>query len=298
VEIQEVAEPAPKPNQLVVDVAYAGVVFPDVLQMPGEYQLRPELPFTPGWEVSGVVRVDAGGFRAEYVAQPAGGDQHQCEPQGVAGRDPLQGGAIRRHYAPTGGTESLGTVAIAISTDLAMSVAKAVAAALTGSAGLFAETLHALADTGNQLLLLKGLRGSRRRPDTSHPFGYGAELFSWSLLAALSIVVVGGVLSIWEGSQRLLHPAESRQAWWAWPCSASAACSTAPPGWPRCASSAGRRPGAGSGSASTCARPPTPRSRPSSTRTQRRCSATRSPSPGSACTSSSAPRPPTPPPGS
>jgi Cation efflux family len=78
--------------------------------------------------------------------------------------------AIRRHRAPTGGTESLGTVAIAISTDLAMSVAKAVAAALTGSAGLFAETLHALADTGNQLLLLKGPCGSRRRPDTSHPF--------------------------------------------------------------------------------------------------------------------------------
>jgi cation diffusion facilitator family transporter len=114
--------------------------------------------------------------------------------------------AIRRHHAPTGGTESLGTVAIAISTDLAMSVAKAVAAALTGSAGLFAETLHSLADTGNQLLLLKGLRGSRRRPDTSHPFGYGAELFYWSLLAALSIFVVGGVLSIWEGIQRLLHP--------------------------------------------------------------------------------------------
>jgi len=116
--------------------------------------------------------------------------------------------AIRRHHAPTGGTESLGTVAIAISTDLAMSVAKAVAAALTGSAALFAETLHSLADTGNQLLLLKGLRGSRRRPDTSHPFGYGAELFYWSLLAALSIFVVGGVLSIWEGTQRLLHPSE------------------------------------------------------------------------------------------
>jgi cation diffusion facilitator family transporter len=116
--------------------------------------------------------------------------------------------AIRRHHAPTGGTESLGTVAIAISTDLAMSVAKAVAAALTGSAALFAETLHSLADTGNQLLLLKGLRGTRRRPDTSHPFGYGAELFYWSLLAALSIFVIGGVLSIWEGTQRLLHPSE------------------------------------------------------------------------------------------
>ena len=116
--------------------------------------------------------------------------------------------AIRRHHAPEGGTESMGTVAIAISTDLAMSVAKGVAAALTGSAALFAETLHSLADTGNQLLLLKGLRGSRRRPDASHPFGYGAELFYWSLLAALSIFVVGGVLSIWEGTQRLLHTGE------------------------------------------------------------------------------------------
>jgi cation diffusion facilitator family transporter len=116
--------------------------------------------------------------------------------------------AIRRPHVPGGGTESLGTVAVAISTDLAMSVAKAVAAALTGSAGLFAETLHSLADTDNQLLLLKGLRGSRRQPDMSHPSGYGAELFYWSLLAALGIFVVGGVLSIWEGVQRLLHPSE------------------------------------------------------------------------------------------
>jgi len=111
---------------------------------------------------------------------------------------------------PDGGTVSLGTVAIAISTYLTMSVAKAAAAALTGSAALFAETLHSVADTGNQLLLLKGLRGTRRRPDASHPFGYGAELFYWSLLAALSIFVVGGVLSVWEGTQRLLHPAKCR----------------------------------------------------------------------------------------
>jgi cation diffusion facilitator family transporter len=118
--------------------------------------------------------------------------------------------AIRRHHAPTGDSdsESMRTVAIAIGADLAMFVAKAVAAAITGSAALFAETLHSLADTGNQLLLLKGLRGTRRRPDASHPFGYGAELFYWSLLAALSIFVVGGVLSIWEGTQRLLHPSE------------------------------------------------------------------------------------------
>lgn len=120
--------------------------------------------------------------------------------------------AIRRHHAATGGSEStgagesLGTVAVAIGTDLAMSVAKAVAAALTGSAALFAETLHSLADTGNQLLLLKGLRRARLRPDARHPFGYGAELFYWSLLAALGIFTAGGVLSVWEGAQHLLHP--------------------------------------------------------------------------------------------
>ena len=85
--------------------------------------------------------------------------------------------AIRRHQGGSGGGESLGMVAIAIGADLAMFAAKAAAAALTGSAALFAETLHSLADTGNQLLLLTGLRRARRRPDAAHPFGYGAELF-------------------------------------------------------------------------------------------------------------------------
>jgi cation diffusion facilitator family transporter len=116
--------------------------------------------------------------------------------------------AVRRHQSGPGGSESLGSVVIAIGADLAMLVAKAAAAALTGSAALFAETLHSLADTGNQLLLLTGLRRARRRPDARHPFGYGAELFYWSLLAALGLFVVGGVLSVWEGAQRLLHPSD------------------------------------------------------------------------------------------
>jgi len=120
-----------------------------------------------------------------------------------AGRDRA---AIRRHQGGLGGSESLGTVAVAMGTDLAMFAAKATAAALTGSAALFAESLHSLADTGNQLLLLTGLHRARRRPDARHPFGYGAELFYWSLLAALGIFVVGGVLSVWEGVQHLLHP--------------------------------------------------------------------------------------------
>ena len=64
VEVHDVPEPTPVAGQVLVDVRYAGVVFPDVLQTRGEYQLRPELPFIPGWEVSGVVRQDAGAFRA------------------------------------------------------------------------------------------------------------------------------------------------------------------------------------------------------------------------------------------
>ncbi|WP_448627561.1 NADPH:quinone oxidoreductase family protein [Geodermatophilus sp. URMC 64] len=64
VEVQERPEPAPRPDEVLLDVEYAGVTFPDVLQTRGEYQRRPELPFTPGCEVSGVVRADAAGFLA------------------------------------------------------------------------------------------------------------------------------------------------------------------------------------------------------------------------------------------
>lgn len=63
IEIRDVAEPGVEPGQILVDVHYAGVVFPDLLNTRGEYQVRPELPFTPGWEVAGVVREDAGAFR-------------------------------------------------------------------------------------------------------------------------------------------------------------------------------------------------------------------------------------------
>ena len=64
VELREIPEPIPAQNEILVDVEYAGVAFPDVLRTRGEYQVRPELPFVPGWEVSGVVRADRRGFEA------------------------------------------------------------------------------------------------------------------------------------------------------------------------------------------------------------------------------------------
>jgi NADPH2:quinone reductase len=75
IEVRDVPDPVPRVGQVLVDVEFAGVVFPDVLQTRGEYQLRPELPFTPGWEVAGVVREDSGGFAAgdRVAAMPVTG---------------------------------------------------------------------------------------------------------------------------------------------------------------------------------------------------------------------------------
>ena len=64
VEVREMPEPSTSGGDVLIDVAYAGVSFPDLLQTRGEYQRRPDLPFIPGWEVAGIVRADVGRFRA------------------------------------------------------------------------------------------------------------------------------------------------------------------------------------------------------------------------------------------
>src|SRR5690242_1372321 len=91
------------------------------------------------------------------------------------------------------------TVFVAAGANLGIAVAKCVAALITGSAALWAETVHSVADTGNEVLLWLGLRKSRRAPDPQHPFGYGQERFFWAFLAALGIFLVGGLLSLAEG---------------------------------------------------------------------------------------------------
>jgi NADPH2:quinone reductase len=80
VEIQQVPEPTPSAGQVLVDVEYAGVAFPDLLQTRGQYQARPSLPFIPGWEVSGTVRTAALGLRPgdRVAALPMGGGFAEC----------------------------------------------------------------------------------------------------------------------------------------------------------------------------------------------------------------------------
>jgi cation diffusion facilitator family transporter len=105
------------------------------------------------------------------------------------------------------------TVVVAVAANLAIAVAKTVAALLTGSASMWAEALHSIADTGNEVLLFVGLRRSTRPPDAGHPFGYGQERFFWAFLAALGIFLVGGVLSIGEGIRSMLLPEPLDSLW-------------------------------------------------------------------------------------
>lgn len=117
------------------------------------------------------------------------------------------------HHGHGQSGSSLRTVLTAAGANLLVAVAKGAAALVTGSAALWAETLHSIADTGNELLLFIGVRRSTKRKDEQHPFGYGQERFFWALLAALGIFLIGGVLSIVEGIRGLLRPEPLTSPW-------------------------------------------------------------------------------------
>ncbi|MGB5249880.1 MAG: cation diffusion facilitator family transporter, partial [Gammaproteobacteria bacterium] len=87
-----------------------------------------------------------------------------------------------------------------------IAVTKFAAAAFTGSAAMFAEGIHSLVDTGNQILLLYGLRAARRPASPSFPFGHGKEIYFWSFVVAIMIFALGAALSFYKGLQHVLHP--------------------------------------------------------------------------------------------
>jgi cation diffusion facilitator family transporter len=101
---------------------------------------------------------------------------------------------------------SVRTVVVAVAANLLVAVAKGVAAALTGSAAMLAETTHSIADTCNEVLLYVGVRHGLRPADDRHPLGYGQARYFWSLLAAVGIFVIGGLFAIVDGVKSLRHP--------------------------------------------------------------------------------------------
>ena len=102
----------------------------------------------------------------------------------------------------------------ALVANLAIAVTKFVAAAATGSSAMVAEGVHSVVDTANQVLLLIGVKRSRRPADAAHPFGHGAELYFWGLLVAVALFGIGGGLALYEGVEHLVHPAELGDPTW------------------------------------------------------------------------------------
>lgn len=103
-------------------------------------------------------------------------------------------------------SESTTTVVVAIAVNAVIALAKFIAGAASGSAAMVAEAIHSAVDTGNEALLLLGLRRSQKPADAHHPFGYGQELYFWSLVVAVVIFGLGGGAAILEGIWRILQP--------------------------------------------------------------------------------------------
>lgn len=108
---------------------------------------------------------------------------------------------------------SLTSILFALGANFAIFVAKLAAALYTGSGAMLAEAIHSLADSGNQLLLILGLRRAKRPPSSEHPLGYGKTIYFWSFIVALILFSMGGMFSVYEGIHKLQHPEPLAAAW-------------------------------------------------------------------------------------
>ncbi len=95
-----------------------------------------------------------------------------------------------------------------ITANLLIAILKFIASVFTGSAAMLSEGIHSVIDTTNGLLLLWGIRKSKKKPDELHPFGYGKEIYFWSFVVAIFIFSLGGGVAIYEGIHNLRHPGE------------------------------------------------------------------------------------------
>ena len=112
------------------------------------------------------------------------------------------------------GSESKIAIVAAIFGNIAIAVTKFTAAFITGSSAMTSEGIHSFVDTGNGALILLGLRQSRKPPDAEHPFGYGKELYFWSLIVSFGIFAVGCGMSVYEGLTHLIHPEPVTNPFW------------------------------------------------------------------------------------
>ncbi|SFO13448.1 cation diffusion facilitator family transporter [Streptomyces sp. cf124] len=112
----------------------------------------------------------------------------------------------------SGGTKA---IVAALAANLAIAVAKFVAFLFSNSSSMLAESVHSLADSGNQALLLLGGKKAKREATPEHPFGYGRERYIYAFLVSIVLFSVGGMFALYEGYEKIKHPHEI-EAWY-WP---------------------------------------------------------------------------------
>lgn len=110
----------------------------------------------------------------------------------------------------TGGSRA---IVAAFAANLGIAITKFVAYLASGSSSMLAESVHSVADSGNQLLLLFGGRRARREADREHPFGYGRARYVYAFIVSIILFTVGGVFSIYEGISKLREPEPLENAW-------------------------------------------------------------------------------------
>ncbi|TKK88426.1 cation diffusion facilitator family transporter [Herbidospora galbida] len=112
----------------------------------------------------------------------------------------------------SGGTKAIVAALVA---NLSIAVAKFVAFLFTGSSSMIAESVHSVADSGNQALLLLGGKRAARERTEQHPFGYGRERYFYSFVVAVVLFTIGALFSLYEGYHKLQHPEDLRSPQWA-----------------------------------------------------------------------------------
>jgi len=100
-------------------------------------------------------------------------------------------------------SSSVKSILFALLANLGIAITKTVAAVITGSGAMLAESIHSFADCGNQGLLFLGLKASKKEPTPDHPLGFGKAIFFWSFIVALILFSMGGLFSIYEGIHKL-----------------------------------------------------------------------------------------------